>query len=43
MAEAYRRVLQAPGLSDQQIEDMRKHVVQLAQTLCEHVWSKPFY
>ena len=43
MREVYRKILQPPDLSDQEIDEMRKHVIQLAQTLCEHVWGKRFY
>jgi hypothetical protein len=43
MRDFYRKMLQTPDLSDQDIDDMRKHVVQLVQTLCEHVWGKRFY
>lgn len=43
MRDVYRRLLRMPDLSDQQINDMRKHVIRLAQALCEHVWGKPFY
>jgi len=43
MRDVYRRLLQRPDLTDQEIDDMRKHVIRLAQVLCEHVWGKPFY
>ena len=43
MSDVYRRLLQRPDLTDQEIDDMRKHVTRLAQVLCEHVWGKPFY
>ena len=43
IGDIYRKMLQTPDLSDQEIDDMRKHVIQLAQTLCEHVWGKRFY
>ena len=41
--ERYRRILKMPGLSNQQIDEMRKHLSLLAQTICEHVWGKRFY
>ena len=41
--EKYRQLLKRPGLTAEQIEEMRKHVILLAQTICEHVWGKKFY
>jgi hypothetical protein len=41
--DVYRRMLRTPELTDQEIDDMRKHVIRLAQVLCEHVWGKRFY
>ena len=41
--DLYRQMLGTCDLSDQEIGEMRKHVVQLAQTLCEHIWGKGFY
>jgi hypothetical protein len=41
--ELYRRVLGRPALTDREIEEMRKHLIRLAETLCEHVWGKNFY
>lgn len=41
--DAYRRILEMPQLTDKEIDEMRKHVVLLAQTICEHVWGKKFY
>jgi hypothetical protein len=41
--EQYRQLLNRPRLSDQEIEAMRKHIILLAQTICEHVWGKKFY
>jgi hypothetical protein len=43
MRDAYRRALQRPDLSDREIDEMRLHVIRLAQALCEHVWGKRFY
>jgi hypothetical protein len=39
----YRRILTRPNLTVEQIEEMRKHIILLAQTICEHVWGKKFY
>jgi hypothetical protein len=39
----YRRLLRQPGLTAGKIEQMRKHVILLAQTICEHVWRRRFY
>jgi hypothetical protein len=41
--EEYRRILKRPGLSDKEIEEMRRHLGLLARTICEHVWGKKFY
>ncbi len=39
----YRRLLRRPSLTAAEIEAMRKHVILLARTICEHVWGKRFY
>jgi hypothetical protein len=39
----YRRIFKRPDLTDQEIEEMRKHLGLLARTICEHVWGKKFY
>lgn len=39
----YRRVLEMPDLTKTEIDQMRVHVILLAQTVCEHVWGKKFY
>jgi len=41
--ERYRRILKRPNLTDKEIDDMRRHLGLLAQTICEHVWGKKFY
>ena len=41
--DVYRRMLQTPKLTDQEIDDMRQHVFRLVQAVCEHVWGKRFY
>ena len=41
--ERYRRLLRRPALRAEHIESMRKHLIRLAQTICEHVWGKKFY
>ena len=41
--EKYRQVLEQPGLTAEQIEQMRKHMILLAQTICGHVWGKKVY
>lgn len=43
MRDVYRKVLRMAHLSDQEIDEMRRYVIQLARTLCEHVWGKRFY
>jgi len=39
----YREILEMPQLTDEEIEQMRPHILLLAQTICEHVWGKDFY
>jgi hypothetical protein len=39
----YRRILKMPNLSNKEIDAMRKNLILLAQTICEHVWGKKFY
>jgi hypothetical protein len=39
----YRRLLEMPNLTKSEIDEMRRHVILLAQTICEHVWGKDFY
>ena len=41
--DKYRDLLKQPGLTAGKIEDMRKNVILLAQTICEHVWGKKMY
>ena len=41
--EKYRRILAMPDLTNKEIDEMRKHLGSLAQTICEHVWGKKFY
>ena len=41
--EKYRRILKMPGLTNKEIDEMRKHLGLLAQTICEHIWKKKFY
>jgi hypothetical protein len=40
MSDVYRRVLRKPHLTEKEVDDMRRHVIRLAQALCEHVWGK---
>ncbi len=39
----YRRILNMRGLTNKEIDVMRKHLGLLAQTTSEHVWGKKFY
>ena len=44
----YRRILRMPDLTDEEIDEMRKHVSLLARVpayagTCERVWGKKFY
>lgn len=39
----YRKVLERPDLSKNEIEEMRNNLKIVASTICEHVWKKKFY
>jgi hypothetical protein len=39
----YRCILGMPDLSNKKIDEMRKNLGLIAQTICEHVWGKRFY
>jgi len=39
----YRRILRMPSLTNEEIDEMRKHLGLLARTICEHVWGEKFY
>jgi hypothetical protein len=39
----YRGILKMPDLSNKSIDEMRKNLGLIAQTICEHVWKKKFY
>jgi hypothetical protein len=41
--EKYRCILNAPNLTNKEIDEMRKHLGLLTQTICEHVWEKKYY
>jgi len=41
--QRYRRILEIPDLPAKEIEEMRKHLGLLAQTVCEHLWGKKLY
>lgn len=43
IGDRYRRLLIRPNMDDQEIAAIRKHVILLARTVCEHVWGKRFY
>jgi hypothetical protein len=43
MRDVYRKNLQKPVLTDNEVDAMRQQVIRLAQTLCEHVWGKLLY
>jgi hypothetical protein len=38
--ETYRHILKMPNLTNKEIDEMRKYLGLLAQTICEHVWEK---
>ncbi len=41
--EKYRSILSMPGLTNKEIDVMRRHLGLLSQTTCEHVWGKKLY
>jgi hypothetical protein len=41
--EQYRRLLKRPHLTGRDIVAMRRGMIRLAQTICEHVWGKKFF
>lgn len=41
--QKYRAILATPNLTKDEIDEMRKHLRLLAQTICEHVWGKKVY
>ncbi len=43
MYSRYRGILDKPALSTREIDEMRKNLGLLAQTICEHVWRKKVY
>jgi hypothetical protein len=41
--DQYRQILEMPHLTNEEIDQMRPHILLLARTICEHVWGKEFY
>ncbi len=41
--DEYREAFQSPDLSDSEVEELRRPIILLAQTICEHVWDQKFY
>ncbi len=41
--DQYRQILEMPHLTNEEIDQMRRHILLLARTICEHVWGKDFY
>lgn len=41
--EKYRRILKMPNLTNKKIDEMRKNLGLIAQTICEYVWGEKFY
>lgn len=39
----YRKVLERPDLSRNEVEAVRQNLKLIATTICEHVWKKIFY
>jgi hypothetical protein len=43
LRQRYRKVLGWKTLLDQDVDEMRTHIIRLAETISEHVWGKRFY
>lgn len=41
--DKYRQILKMPDLTNKEIDEMRKYISLIAQTICEYVWGKKFY
>lgn len=41
--DEYRKWLKNQNLTKKEIDEMRKHMILLAVTICEHVWKKKFH
>lgn len=41
--DLYRKLLNAPDLTRKEIDEIRRHVQRIAQTICEHVWGKKVF
>jgi hypothetical protein len=41
--EKYHRILKMRRLSRKSIDEMRRNLCLVAQTICEHVWGKKLY
>lgn len=41
--DKYRSILKMPDLTNKEIDEMRKNLIFLSQTICEHVWGEKFY
>lgn len=39
----YRQALGMPNLTVKQVDEIRRHLILLAQTICEHVWGRGFH
>jgi hypothetical protein len=41
--ETYGQVLGMPNLTNSEIDECRRPIILLTQTICEHVWGQKFY
>ena len=41
--DEYREAFEKSEFTDSEIEELRKPIILLAQTICEHVWGEKFY
>ncbi len=41
--EKYRQILKIPNLSDRKIDEMRKNLRLICQSICEHIWGEKLY
>jgi len=43
ICEKYRQILKMPNLSGKKIDEIRKNLRLICQSICEHIWGKKLY
>jgi len=41
--DKYRRILKMPNLTKEEIDEIRKNLRLICQSICEHIWGKKLY